>query len=113
MILAILLGILFGSALTVFAIENASVVSVSMLSWHFTAPVAFLLVGAAGIAAIITLVGTLPKLIRDERRIRVLQAQKREVENELSKYRIVIPVAPPSQGAAPIHVIEREKVYAQ
>lgn len=112
MIFALIAGIAFGSALTIFSLQNATVISVSFLSLHFAAPVAVLLVSAAGIAAVIALLGTLPLVLRAERRVREAQAQKVALEIELAKYRIIFPVAPPSQTMSPISVLARDKMLA-
>lgn len=112
MTLAIILGILFGSALTVFALENASTITLSMLSVQFSAPIAFVVVAAAGFSIVATLLALLPSMLRNEKQIKLLQAQKKQAEDELAKYTIVIPVAPPAQHASRMVIEEREKVHA-
>lgn len=113
MILALVLGIILGAGLTVFTLQNAGWVTVSMLTWQLSAPLAFVLVGVIGVAIIATLLGILPTLFRYEAQAKKLQAEKRQLENELAKYQITIPVAPPN-GESRTFVLanEREKVYA-
>lgn len=112
LILSIVLGIAFGAALTIFALENASVITISALSLHVTAPLALVLITGAAIASVITLLALLPSILRNEKRVRILEAQKATAEAELAKYTIVIPVAPPSHIASTVQVESREKVYA-
>lgn len=113
MILALVLGIILGAGLTVFTLQNAGWVTVSMLTWQLSAPLAFVLVGVIGVAIIATLLGLLPTLFRYEGQARALRAEKKQLENELAKYQITIPITPPS-GESRTFVLanEREKVYA-
>ena len=97
----------------VFALQNTFVATVNILSWHVTLPVALLLAGALGLGALATIVAMIPDAIKDERYMRQLQAQKKEVEDELAKYRIVIPLAPPEQNSQQIPVYVRPMTQQQ
>ncbi len=113
MILALFLGILLGAGLTIFTLENASWITVSMLSWQFSAPLAFVLVGVISASVVITLLALLPIVIRGDRYAKKLEGEKKQLENDLSKYQITIPIAPPAPGSRPFVVHqEPEKVYA-
>ncbi len=113
MILALVLGIVLGVGLTVFTLENAGWVTVNMLIWQLSAPLAFVLVGVIAVAVFATLLGLLPTLLRTEKQVRKLQVEKKQFTDELAKYQITIPIAPPG-GAARSFVItkEPEAVYA-
>lgn len=113
MILALVLGIILGAGLTVFTLQNAGLATVSILAWHFSAPLAFVLVGVIGLAVLATLLALVPTVYRSERLAKKLAAEKGALEQELSKYHITFPVAPPAPGSR-AYVLEREpeKVYA-
>jgi uncharacterized integral membrane protein len=110
MILA--LGIILGAGLTVFTLENAGPVTVTMLSYSLTAPMALVLVAVIAVSALAAILAVLPTMLRNEKRIKKLEIEKKEVENELAKYHITIPVAPPAPGTRSF-VLEQngEKVY--
>ncbi|HEY4517132.1 MAG TPA: LapA family protein [Candidatus Paceibacterota bacterium] len=113
MILALILGIILGAGLTVFTLQNATLASVSLLAWHFSAPLAFVLLCVIGVAVIATLLGLLPTVYRSESLVKKLEAEKNELERELSKYQITIPIAPPTPGARTfVFEQEAEKSYA-
>ena len=113
MVLALFLGIILGTGLTIFTIENATMVTVSLLTWQLTAPLAFVLVGVIGTAVLATLLGTLPTLLRSEKHAKKLQKENGRLVNELAKYQITIPIAPPAPGSRTL-VFEQEaqKSYA-
>src|SRR3989344_5690437 len=111
--LPLTLGVLIGIFAVIFALQNTFVATVNILSWHVTLPVALLLAGALGLGALATIVAMIPDAIKDERYMRQLQAQKKEVEDELAKYRIVIPLAPPEQNSQQIPVYVRPMTQQQ
>lgn len=108
LIISVFLGLLLGSALTIFALENATVITVTALSMQFSAPLGFLLMGIAALGAVASLVAFLPAVVKSDKRVAQLEQEKRVLENELDKYRIVIPVAPFAE-ASPIRVEPRER----
>jgi len=113
MIIALVLGIILGAGLTVFTLQNAGMVTVGLLSWHYSGPLAFVLVGIMCVSAAAVLLTLLPTLLRAERNARKLQAHIQQLEHELAKYHISFPIAPPAPGSrAYVFEKEPEKIYA-
>ena len=110
----LLIGTLLGSALTIFALQNGTLVTVSFLEWQLTAPMAFVLALFAAATACATMLALLPSLLSGEKRLRALRARERELGHELSKYRITIPIAPYElYPASPTHTSEYAKVVSR
>ena len=111
LLIAALLGIALGSMLTVFTIQNTATASVAIFAWHLSAPLAFILAGAISIGVLAALVSFLPTISRAERRIKELKEKTEELETELAKYHITIPIAPPAADAAAL-LMARPKAEA-
>ena len=109
MILA--LGIILGAGLTVFTIENAGLVTVSMLSYQLTAPMALVLVGVIAASALAAILAILPTVLRSETRIKKLEKEKSDLQNELAQYHITIPIMPPAPGTRSFVVTEPAVAY--
>ena len=105
--LPLFLGVLIGAFFVIFALQNTLVATIHVFSWSFSLPVALLIAGALCAGALVATVAMIPGFIKNERYIKELQADKKEAEDELSKYRIVIPLAPPEQHAQQIPVYVR------
>lgn len=82
MILALILGALLGAFAVVFAIDNSALITVHLLSWDFTAPIAFVLIVAMLIGIIFTLVAMIPQAIRASMEAYAARREKRIAEVE-------------------------------
>ncbi|MDB5238118.1 MAG: hypothetical protein JWM46_388 [Candidatus Kaiserbacteria bacterium] len=87
MIISLVIGILLGSLSVVFALQNVVTVTVTFLAWQITAPLALVLLGSMLSGVVITLLVSLPSLIRDDMYVKVLQKQKKQLEDELATYK--------------------------
>lgn len=87
MIFSLILGIILGGATVIFALQNVTVVTVGLMSWQITAPLAFVLLGTLLCGIVMTLLVLLPSLIRDEMYVKTIKQQKREIEDEFAKFR--------------------------
>jgi putative membrane protein len=87
MIISLVIGILLGSLSVVFALQNVAMVTVTFLAWQISAPLALVLLGSMLSGVVITLLVSLPSLIRDEMSVKVLRKQKKQLEDELAAYR--------------------------
>ena len=101
MILSLIMGIVLGASSVLFALQNVADVTVSFLGWQLTEPLAFILLGALFCGVIITLLVLLPRLISDDAYLKSVLRQKREVEDELAKYRAVSSATPRGSEAEP------------
>lgn len=107
----LLAGIFLGGLSVFFALENVSDVTVNVLIWQLTAPLATILLTTIFAGALMVSVGLLPGLLRDERRFKRVLAEKKALEDELSKYQITIPIAPPG-GVAFESLVQHHKKTA-
>lgn len=108
-------GIILGGLSVLFALENLGAVTVTFLNWNMTASLATVILGTVLFTLCTIVVALVPALIRNDRRLRTLSHEKNELEQELNKYRITIPIAPPGITLESFAQTqrEREKVLAQ
>ena len=111
--LPLILGILIGAFIVVFALQNTLMTTVNVFNWHFSFPLALLVTGAICVGALATVIAMIPGFIKNERYIRELKAEKQQAQDELAKYSIVIPIAPPEQNAQQIPVYVRPMTNQQ
>lgn len=83
MIFSLIAGLILGGLAVVFALQNVAVVTVSVLSWQLTGPLAFILLGTLVAGGAIALLVLLPSLIRDEMLFSVLKSEKANLEKEV------------------------------
>ena len=107
--LPILFGVMIGASLVVFALQNTVPLTVTLLSWHVSMPAALMLAAALAFGAIVSIVSLVPTFIRNDRYIKRLEGAKEAAEHELSKYRITIPIAPPTIDAGALIMAERPR----
>lgn len=84
MIISLVIGILLGSLSVVFALQNVALVTVTFLAWQITAPLALVLLGSMLSGVIITLLVSLPSLFRDDRYVKVLLKEKKQLQDDLA-----------------------------
>ena len=85
-----LVGALLGAFAVVFAMDNATLVTVHMLSWSFTAPLAIVLISAAALGIVMTLIAMIPDAIQrtidDYATRRELRRAERKAEAAATAY---------------------------
>ncbi len=91
MILSLIVGIILGAVSVIFALENVATVTVTLLNWQASAPLALVLLGSMLCGVIVTLLILLPSVIRDELYLSSVKRQKKEAEDELARHRAAHP----------------------
>lgn len=99
MLISLIAGIVLGALSVMFVLQNVAVVTVAFLSWQITGSLALVLLATLISGIVITLLVLLPSLIRDDMHLSVLKIQKKELENELAKYKQTTP-PPPSEPSS-------------
>ena len=97
MLISLLVGIVLGGLTVIFALQNVGMVTVNLWIWQFSAPLALVLLATLVSGIIVALLVLLPGLIRDELYVKALKRDKREVEDELAKHRVV------GHNSTPVH----------
>ena len=87
MVFFLFLGAILGAATVIFAFQNVEVITVNLMTWQITAPLAFVLLGTLLCGILMTLLVLLPSLLRDEMYLKTIKRQKRELEDEFAKFR--------------------------
>jgi|SRR3989344_2381413 len=108
-VVPILFGVIIGAYLVVFALQNTSPLTLTLLSWHFSMPAALMLSASLALGAIVSIVSLVPTFIRNDRYIKKLEGEKEAAEHELSKYHITIPIMPPAIDAGALIMAERPR----
>jgi putative membrane protein len=91
MILSLLLGVILGAVSVIFALENITTVTVTLMTWQVSAPLALILIGSMLCGVIVTLLVLLPSVIRDELYLSTIKRQKKEADDALANYRVAHP----------------------
>jgi len=108
-VVPVLFGVGIGASLVVFALQNTALFTVTLLSWHLSAPAALILMTALALGTTMSLLALVPTFIRNDRYLKQLTQAKETAEHELSKYRITIPIAPPAADAGALIMAERPR----
>ena len=108
-VVPILFGIIIGAYVVVFALQNTALLTVTLFSWHFSAPAALMITASIALGAALSLLALVPTFIRNDRYTKQLEEAKEAAESELSKYRITIPIAPPAIDAGALIMAERPR----
>ena len=111
--LPLILGIVIGAALVIFALQNTAVTTITFMSSTLSLPLALLVTDALALGALAAILAMIPGFIKNERSIKRLKADKKATEDELATYRVVIPLAPPEQNGIQIPVYVRPLANSQ
>ena len=101
-----------GALLVVFAIQNTLITTITLLSWHLSAPSALIFIATLALGSIATLLSLLPSFMRDDRAMKKLAADNKTLADELSKYHITIPIAPPTADAGQLIMARAPREFA-
>jgi|SRR5665213_3428183 len=91
MLFSFVIGIVLGAIAVIFAFQNVAVVTVSFFAWQLTGSLAIVILGTLLCGIVLTLLFLLPSVIRDEMYMASIKRQKREAEDELSRYKTPAP----------------------
>lgn len=90
MFIFLIIGLLMGAMVIIFALQNIETVSVSFLTWQFDGSLALILVCAVAIGMIISSLLSIPTWLQRRREIRNLQKGKNIAEGELVAKKIEV-----------------------
>lgn len=71
----------------VFALQNIAVITVTFLAWQVTGSLAVILLVAMVAGMIMSIFVSIPEVMKDQRKIRVLEAKLAEKEKEIEHYK--------------------------
>ncbi|MBV9159328.1 MAG: LapA family protein [Candidatus Kaiserbacteria bacterium] len=97
MIISLIIGILLGGVSVLFVLQNFAVVTVTFLTWEFSASLALILLATLISGIVITLLVLLPSVIRDGLYVSSLRKRITELENENLRLKQTVPPAQPTQ----------------
>lgn len=112
LLLTAVLSVIIGGTSVFFALQNASAVTIAFIGWHATIPLAGALFTSLFLGGLTMAVLIMPSAIHADRRMRALRAEKKNLETELAKYQITIPIAPPGITLEPASYANREYARA-
>ncbi len=95
MLFSLIVGIILGAIMVVFALQNVALVTVTFFTWQATAPLSVIILGTLLCGIALALLVLIPSVIRDEMYVRAIKKQKRETENELARVRTTQTIPPP------------------
>ena len=87
MLLLLILGLLIGALSVVFALQNIAVITVTFLAWQVTGSLAVILLVAMVAGMIMSILVSIPEVIKDQRKVKVLEARLAEKEKEIEHYK--------------------------
>lgn len=97
MLFSLFVGIILGALSVIFALQNVVTITVTFLAWQITGSLALVLLATLISGVVVTILVLLPNLIKDDMYLSVIKQQKKELEDELAKYKqpVVTPPLPP------------------
>jgi len=87
MLLFLILGLLIGALSVVFALQNVVVITVTFLAWQVTGSLAVILLVAMVAGMTMSILVSVPEVIRDQMRIRTLKKLISDQEAEIDHYK--------------------------
>ena len=84
MTFTLILGALLGAFAVVFAVDNSTLVTVHLLAWQFTAPLAIILISATVLGIVVMLVAMIPQAVRNMMDDYAVRREKRKAEMALA-----------------------------
>lgn len=85
MTFTLILGALLGAFAVVFAMDNSAIVTVHLLAWSFTAPLAIVLTSAAVFGILVVLVAMIPGAIQASMEEYAVRREQRKAELALAR----------------------------
>lgn len=90
MIIFLLIGLILGIALIIFAVQNITTITVAFLGWQIEGSLAFILILAAFAGALITMLVFLPDIVKKNVRLFRLRSKAQKLEEELQDTKIKV-----------------------
>jgi putative membrane protein len=84
MIIFLIIGLLLGAGVVIFALQNMTTIDVIFLTWHFQGSLALILVLAVVIGILISMLVSLPEMIRKSFKISNLRKHNEKLQSEIS-----------------------------
>jgi len=100
MVFPLILGIVLGALLVVFALQNVAVVTLSFFTWQFQGSLALVLILAAAAGVVVSLLIVLPESIASYFSYRSLKKTNARLEEELRKQKELTAFAKGSSATA-------------
>lgn len=106
MLLPLVSGLIMGALAVIFALQNVFPVTVVFLDWQITASLALIIVIAMFMGIVITILFSIPSMVRNSMSIFKLNKENKELSDELemirrSNYNAGVHVPPPAPAPAP------------
>ena len=80
MTFTLILGAVLGAFAVVFAMDNSALITVHLLAWEVTAPLAIILISATVLGILVVLVAMIPQAIRNMMDDYAVRREKRKAE---------------------------------
>lgn len=90
MLLFLILGLLIGAVSVVFALQNIAVITVTFLVWQVTGSLAVILLLAIVAGMLMSILVSVPEVIKDQMKIRALNRHQKDLEAEIEHYKKLI-----------------------
>lgn len=84
---SLFVGIVLGAVTVLFALQNATVITVTFFAWQLAIPLALALLSAFVLGIVVALLILLPNLIRDEIALARVKREKQALETQLVQSR--------------------------
>jgi len=85
MIILFIFGLLLGALTVIFALQNIDIITVTFFSWHMTGSLALILLLTIGAGVLVTAMLLLPESIKNYFKVKKLEKQNKNLEEELRK----------------------------
>lgn len=90
MILFMIVGVILGVVSVIFALQNTSIITVTLLAWQMTGSLALVLVLALLTGMIVSLLMVIPELINSHLNLRSVKKELEEMKIKLSSYKALV-----------------------
>ncbi len=87
MLLFLILGLLIGALAVIFALQNVAVITVTFLVWQVTGSLAVVLLIAMVAGMVMSILVSVPEVIKDQMKIRELNKRLAEKDTEIEHYK--------------------------
>jgi lipopolysaccharide assembly protein A len=89
MLFFLIIGLLLGAVAVIFALQNITTISVTFFTWQVDGSLALILMLAIVAGVLISILVSIPEVIRTHMRISGLKKQNKKLEDEIARLREV------------------------
>ena len=111
MLIFLIIGALVGAAGVIFALQNIVPITVTFFSWQLHGSLALVLILSMAIGVLVSLLITIPEVVRDSIRFRDLKKQNAKLQEELAQQKAAL--ADLQKKSVPANVAVVEKVTTE